>query len=212
MFTGLVAEMGVIASVARRSGGARLSLKAGALAGEAGIGDSICINGACLTVVERQGDILSFDLSDETLRSTNLGELRSGDRVNLEPALRMDSRLGGHFVTGHVDGVGRIRSKTLEGDVYRIVITADRAVAGYLVEKGSVAVDGISLTVVDVYPDGFSLVIIPHTAAVTTIGLKGAGDAVNIEVDILGKYVSKFLAKGKDAGFMRTLRDGGFAP
>ena len=212
MFTGLVAEMGEIASVARRSGGARLSLKAKSLARETGIGDSISINGACLTVVERQGDMLAFDLSDETLRSTNLGELRGGDRVNLEPALRMDSRLGGHFVTGHVDSVGRIRTKTLEGDAYKIIITADSTVTDCLVEKGSVTVDGISLTVVDVYKDGFSLVIIPHTASVTTIGLKGAGDSVNIEVDILGKYVSKFLAKGNDARFMRTLRDGGFAP
>lgn len=211
MFTGLVVEMGEIISLVRKGGGVRLSLRAAVLSGDAVLGDSISINGTCLTVVERAGSTLAFDLSDETLRSTNLGGLKPRDRVNLEPALRMDSRLGGHFMTGHVDGVGRIRSKVLSGDVYTVVIEADRKITGFLVEKGSVAVDGISLTVVDVLPDGFSLVIIPHTAAVTTIGFKAAGDSVNIEVDILGKYVSKFLARGRDARFMQTLTDEGFA-
>jgi len=211
VFTGLVAEMGEIVAVTRQASGARLSLRAGAVADGAALGDSISINGCCLTVVERTGRVLAFDLSDETLRSTNLGGLRPADRVNLEPSLRPDSRMGGHFVTGHVDGVGRVRSKTLSGDVYTIVIGAGSRITDFLVEKGSVAVDGISLTVVDVYPDGFSLVIIPHTASVTTIGAKGPGDSVNIEVDILGKYVSKFLAKGKDARFMQTLSEEGFA-
>ncbi len=211
MFTGLVEEMGEVVSLMKKETGGRLFLDAEKISSDAGIGDSISINGTCLTVVETKGSTLAFDLSDETLRSTNLGSLRIKDRVNLEPSLRPDSKLGGHFVTGHIDGVGRIKSKTAEGSGYKIVIDADELITGFLVEKGSIAVDGISLTVVDVFKDGFSVVIIPHTAAVTTIGFKGAGDTVNIEVDILGKYVSKFLNKKKDSSFMQTLLEEGFA-
>ena len=211
MFTGLIVEMGDVVSLIRKGNGARLSLDAKTLSRDAKLGDSIAINGTCLTVVEIRGNVLSFDLSEETLGSSNLGELKVKDRVNLEPALRLDDRLGGHFVTGHIDGRGKIRSKTLEGDVYKIVIGTEPWIAEYLVEKGSVAVDGISLTVVDVLKDGFSLVIIPHTSRLTTIGFKGTGDSVNVEVDILGKYVSRFLKKEKDAGLMRTLIDKGFA-
>lgn len=210
MFTGLVVEMGEIASVTKRDRGARLFLNAQSLSSEAQIGDSISVNGTCLTVVEMKGKTLGFDMSDETLRSTNLGNLRTKDRVNLEPSLRFDSRLGGHFVTGHIDGVGTIKSKSAAGDVLKIVIGAGEEITQYLVEKGSVAVDGISLTVVDVLSKGFSIVIIPHTAALTTIGFKGPGDTVNIEVDILGKYVSKFLHKGKDSGLMKALSEEGF--
>jgi riboflavin synthase len=211
LFTGLIAEMGEVVSVAAKDGAARLLLNAAAVSSQAEIGDSIAVNGACLTVVEKRGLMLGFDLSDETLRSTDLGELRTKDRVNVEPSLRLDSKVGGHFVTGHIDGVGKIKSKTLTGEVYKIVIAAGKGIADFLVEKGSVAVDGISLTVVDVLREGFSVVVIPHTAKMTTLGFKGAGDSVNIEVDILGKYVSKFLAKGKDSGFMQTLTEEGFA-
>lgn len=211
MFTGLITDVGEVVTLEKGTVGARLALRTARLAPDAGIGDSIAINGTCLTVVEIQGPVLAFELSLETLRSTNLGELRKKDRVNLEPSLRADARLGGHFVTGHIDGVGKIRSKTVAGDAWRIVISTGETIAGSLVEKGSVAVDGISLTVVDVLRDGFSIVIIPHTAKVTTIGMKGAGDSVNIEVDILGKYVRKFLGRGSDAHFMQTLEREGFA-
>ena len=211
MFTGLVVEMGNVVSLTKKGNSARLSLDAKTLSRDAKLGDSIAINGTCLTVVEVKDTVLAFDLSDETLKSSNLGELKARDRVNLEPALRLDDRLGGHFVTGHIDGAGRIRSKTLEGEVYKIVIETEPWMAEYLVEKGSVAVDGISLTVVDVLRDGFSLVIIPHTTRLTTIGFKGPGDRVNVEVDILGKYVLRFLKKGKDANLMRTLMEKGFA-
>jgi len=211
LFTGLVAELGDIVSLEKRGNGARLFLDAKTLSREAKLGDSIAINGTCLTVVEIRGITLAFDISDETLRSSNLGELRVRDKVNLEPALRLNDRLGGHFVTGHIDGIGRLRSKSLEGEVYKIVIETEPWIAEYLVEKGSVAVDGISLTVVDVMRDGFSLVIIPHTAKMTTLGHKAAGDRVNVEVDILGKYVSKYLKKGKDTDLMQTLKASGFA-
>ena len=211
MFTGLVVEMGNVVSLTKKGNSARLSLDAKTLSRDAKLGDSIAINGTCLTVVEVKDTVLAFDLSDETLKSSNLGELKARDRVNLEPALRLDDRLGGHFVTGHIDGAGRIRSKTLEGEVYKIVIETEPWMAEYLVEKGSVAVDGISLTVVDVLRDGFSLVIIPHTTRLTTIGFKGPGDRVNVEVDILGKYVQRFLHNRRDGGLMQTLKEQGFA-
>jgi riboflavin synthase len=210
LFTGLVVEMGEIVSIAKRNDGVRLYLNAGSVSADAQIGDSISVNGTCLTVVEIKGKTLGFDMSDETLRSTNLGSLRAKDRVNLEPSLRLDSRLGGHFVTGHIDGVGTIKSKSAAGDAHKIVIGAGKDITRFLVEKGSVAVDGISLTVVEVLSNGFSIVIIPHTAALTTIGFKGPGDTVNIEVDILGKYVSKFLHKGQDSGLVKALSEEGF--
>jgi len=210
LFTGLILGLGHVSAIARKSGGARLSVDTDGVPLDAGLGDSISINGTCLTVVEIAGRILSFDMSDETLRSTNLGQLRLKDRVNLEPSLRPDSKMGGHFVTGHIDGTGRVISRSLTGDVYRIVIGVDREITGYLVEKGSVAVDGISLTVVDVQPESFSVVIIPHTASMTTIGFRNTGDTVNVEVDILGKYVAKFLGK-KDSRLMDTLVREGFA-
>lgn len=211
MFTGLVLDLAEVVSVSRRGKDARLTLKAPVLAKDASLGDSISVNGTCLTVVERTGELLAFDVSHETLAATNIGELKSRDRVNLEPALRMDGRLGGHFVTGHVDCVGTIASKDTVGNGLKIVIRIEAAFADLLVGKGSVAVDGISLTVVDAMKDGFSIVIIPHTAKLTTIGFKGAGERVNVEVDILGKYVSKFLSKGRDAGLMQTLIREGFA-
>ncbi|MBI4688773.1 MAG: riboflavin synthase [Nitrospirae bacterium] len=214
MFTGLILEMGDITAVKKRSGGAILSLRANEIASDAETGDSISVNGVCLTVTElrTQNSELFFDLSDETLRSSNLGSLKTGDKINLEPSLRANSKIGGHFVTGHVDTVGKIRSKINVGDMMKVEIEAPADVINFLVEKGSVAVDGISLTVVDVLRDGFRVVIIPHTARLTTIGLKSAGDTVNIEVDILGKYVAKFLNKNgsRDSGFMKTLMEGGY--
>lgn len=212
MFTGIIVEMGEIISLKRKTGGASLSLKSEDVARDAKIGDSISINGVCLTAVEAKGGVITFDLSDETLRSTNLGQLKSGDRVNLEPSLRPDSKLGGHFVTGHVDGVGRIRSKTIMGNAFKIEVGVGKDMMDFLVEKGSVAVDGISLTVVDILKDGFTVVIIPHTARLTTMGFKGPGDTVNIEVDILGKYVARFLNRGgnRDSRFMKTLMEEGY--
>ena len=211
MFTGLVAELGEVTRLEKGRVTAGLEVRSRVLSPEASIGDSISVNGVCLTVVEKKGDLLAFDLSDETLRSTNLERLMPRDRVNLEPSLRADSRLGGHFVTGHIDGVGGIRSKAVSGDVIRVEIHSGGRVADLLVEKGSVAVDGVSLTVVDVFKEGFSVVIIPHTARMTTIGYKLAGDSVNIETDILGKYVSRFLGDRKDSRLMQVLTEEGFA-
>jgi riboflavin synthase len=200
VFTGVIIELGEVVLLKKRHTGAVLTAKAPEVSRDAAIGDSISVNGVCLTVVTRSGDILSFDLSDETLRSTNLGRMKPKDKVNLEPSLRPEGKLGGHFVTGHVDGIGTIRSKTVRGDMLHIVINASHEITGYLVKKGSVAVDGISLTVVEVFPDSFSVVIIPHTADVTTIGSKGVGDSVNLEADIIGKYVARFLAGAGQKG------------
>ncbi len=204
--------MGEITSVKKRSGGAILSLKSNEVASTANLGDSISVNGVCLTAVNKNKNELSFDLSEETLRSTNLGSLKKGDNINLEPSLRPDSKIGGHFVTGHVDTVGAILSKFTIGDMLKFEIEAPANIVHFLVEKGSVAVDGISLTVVDILKDRFTLVIIPHTAKLTTLGFKGSGDTVNIEVDILGKYVARFLNRelDKDSRFMKTLMDKGY--
>lgn len=215
MFTGLILEMGELTSLKRRSGGAVLTLKADRIATAAAPGDSIAINGVCLTVVAKNNKELAFDLSDETLGATNLGRLKPGDRINLESSLTPDSKMGGHFVTGHVDSAGKIRSRETSGDMLKFEIEAPPDVLHFLVKKGSVAVDGISLTVVDILKDGFTLIIIPHTARLTTFGFKGPGDTVNLETDILGKYVAKFMNREedkntKDARFMDSLMKGGY--
>jgi riboflavin synthase len=213
MFTGLVSELGEAVSLRRHGGGGGvLAVRAAGAAREAAPGDSIAVNGACLTVTGLRGAELSFDLSSETLRSTTLGTLKPGEKVDIEQSLRADGKLGGHFVTGHVDAVGRIKSRAAEGETLRFEISAPPEVMELLVEKGSVAVDGISLTVVDVLGESFTLVIVPHTAGLTTLGFKGAGDMVNLETDIIGKYVHRFL-KGRAGGddkLMETLMREGF--
>jgi riboflavin synthase len=212
VFTGIIIEMGEIAALEQKGGITRLLLKSKEVIKDAKIGDSVSVNGTCLTIVEITGTAMRFDLSDETMKSTNLGLLKTGDRVNLEPSLRPDSKLGGHFVSGHVDDTGRIKSKIRMGDAFKVEIEVTGRILHFLVEKGSVAVDGISLTVVDILKNSFTIVIIPHTSQLTTIGFKGPGATVNIEVDIIGKYVAKFLHKGmdRDAGFMKTLAEEGF--
>lgn len=217
MFTGLVAEMWELVSLRPAATGAALVLKAGPAGKDAALGDSIAINGVCLTVTSISADgQLSFDVSAETLKSTGLGSLKPGEKVNIEPSLKADGKLGGHFVTGHVDAVGTIKSMGKDGQTWSIEILAPEEVLKYLVDKGSVAVDGVSLTVVKVYGDRFTLVIIPHTALITTIGGKSEGDSVNLEADIIGKYVYNFLGRaggvsGKnDASLMEALRKSGF--
>jgi riboflavin synthase len=216
MFTGLILELGEVVSLVKRNKGARLSIRGRETLAGAANGDSIAINGVCLTVVQLEDRTACFDVSEETLKSTNLGTLKKGNKVNLEPSLRPDSRLGGHFVTGHVEDVGKIRSRTRTGIAEKIEIECPVCVLRFLVEKGSVAVDGISLTVVDVLKDAFSVVIIPHTSAMTTIGFKGVGETVNLEPDILAKYVARFLsfskgdAKSGDGALMEALMKSGF--
>lgn len=178
-----------------REDGARLRVGAPALAAEARIGDSVAVNGVCLTVVDRRGGALDFDAVTETLARTNLGALEAGQRVNLERPLRADGRFDGHIVQGHVDGVARLMFVIEEGNARRLRFQLDPDLARYVVAKGSVALDGVSLTVAGAGEDWLDVVIIPHTWEVTSLGFKNPGESVNVEVDVLAKYVERLIAK-----------------
>lgn len=193
MFTGLVELLGTVAQVSDDGPGRRLTLTAPSLLPGTAVGDSIAVNGCCLTVVALTADGFTFEAGPETLRLTNLGELRPGDRVNLERSLRMGDRLGGHFVTGHIDGLGQIAERRREGDWEFVAFGCPPVLAEQLSPKGSVAVDGISLTLVGVERAGFQVMLISHTLAVTTLGFKSVGSSVNLETDLLAKYVWKCL-------------------
>jgi riboflavin synthase len=192
VFTGIVREVATVAAVAEAEGGIRLELDAPGTAPGVAIGDSVSIGGVCLTVVGIDGPRLAFDAVPETLARTSLGGLAAGSRVNVEPALRAGDPLGGHYVQGHVDGVGTVLSVEPEGDGARIAITAPE-LARYCVEKGSIAVEGVSLTIAALREDGFEVALIPHTLEVTTLGGLAPGDRVNLEADVLAKYVEKLL-------------------
>jgi riboflavin synthase len=192
MFTGLVETLGTVRSVDPDREGQLITLAA-AFASELVVGESVAVNGACLTVVSRDVESCSFQAGPETLARTNLGELVPGDRVNLERSLRLSDRLGGHLVQGHVDGLGRIAERVRQGDWELVWFSSPASLTAQMVSKGSVAVDGISLTLVDVGPDRFSVALIPHTLANTTLGFKPVGAAVNLETDLLAKYVWKYL-------------------
>lgn len=212
MFTGIIEEMGAVRSLQRSGGSARLTVAASKVLEGTALGDSICVNGVCLTVVSLGAAEFSADVAVETLRVTNLGELRNGAKVNLERALQLSARVGGHLVSGHVDAVGRIRERREEGNGWRVVFEAPEAVLRYVIRKGSVAIDGISLTVADVDASGFSVAMIPHTAKLTTLGFKAAGDTVNLESDIIGKYVERLLGgRAPEALSLDLLRKNGFA-
>ena len=192
MFTGLVEALGIVDHVRLDgSGGRYLLITEHALAPEVAIGESVAVNGACLTVVERTADAFRFQAGPETLQRTNLGELAPGDRVNLERAMRLSDRLGGHLVQGHVDGLGRVAERTSRGDWELVWFRCPAELARLMVSKGSVAVDGVSLTLVDVEAERFSVALIPHTLAHTTLGFRRPGDAVNLETDLMAKYVYK---------------------
>jgi len=217
MFTGLVETLGKVTSVEKTGNGIRLSLKP--LSDfEVQLGDSISVNGVCLTVSKGvskyapENSELIFDISPETIRSTNFSELSISDKVNLERALRLSDRLGGHMVTGHVDGVSTISDKRPSGEYTFYKFESSNNILKYVVKKGSIAVDGVSLTVIEVDNRSFSVAIIPHTLKATNIGDKRIGYKVNVEVDIIGKYVEKFLTrKDTDKGLMELLKKKGFA-
>jgi riboflavin synthase len=211
MFTGIIEEMGSVKTLRREAGAARLTISASTVLGGTALGDSICVNGVCLTVVDMGRSAFSADVANETLKVTNLGELQIGQKVNLERALQLSARIGGHLVTGHVDAVGRIREKRQEGNSWRVFIDAPETAHRTIIKKGSVAVDGISLTVADVDKTGFSIAMIPHTAKVTTLGFKSAGDSVNLETDIIGKYVERLLSGRVEGGVnLELLKKTGF--
>jgi riboflavin synthase len=212
MFTGIIEEMGNVKALRREAGAARLTISASTVLDNTALGDSICVNGVCLTVVDIGKSEFSADVANETLRVTNLGDLQVFQKVNLERALQLSSRIGGHLVTGHVDAVGRIRERRQEGNSWRVFIEAPKTAMRYIIKKGSVAVDGISLTVADEDMTGFSIAMIPHTAKLTTLGFKFAGDSVNLETDIIGKYVERLLSGRVEDGLnLEFLRGHGFA-
>ena len=211
MFTGLTEEIGTIRSV--KSGAvATICVSCDRVARDSSVGDSVCVSGACLTVVVVGDGELAFEAVPETLTRSTLKDSRPGDRVNLESSLRAGKMIGGHFVQGHVDGVGTVEGVRDLGRSSQMRIAAPRDVLRYVVEKGSVAVDGVSLTVVSCDETGFVVALIPHTLATTTLGLSKPGDKVNLETDILGKYVEKFLSGARGQGGVTDdlLRDAGF--
>lgn len=193
MFTGLIEEVGIVATVQHRGGSSRLVLDAPLIGPGCRTGDSVSINGVCLTVVAAAGRRLEFEAVAETLRRSNLGELRAGARVNLERALAANGRLGGHFVQGHVDAVGQITRLLPEATSHLVTVEAPPEFMRYVIEKGSVALDGISLTVAGVTPSSFTVAIIPHTWSATTLSDRCPGDRVNLEADLIARYIERLL-------------------
>jgi riboflavin synthase len=202
MFTGIIERVGRIGRIESKGDLSRLYVEMGPAAEGVKLGDSVAVNGACLTVCEIDGKVLAFEAIRETLDKTNLGDLAEGSSVNLERAMRADGRLDGHIVQGHVDGVGRLRELRRSGDDVQFIVDCDADLADLLVDKGSVAIDGVSLTVVTVEPEGFDVALIPTTLAETTLGSKQPGERLNLEADILGKYVKRYLGRitGSEAG------------
>ncbi len=204
MFTGLVEELGIIRAKALGADSARLTIEARKILGDIKTGDSIAVNGVCLTAVEIDGTCFKADVMAETMAKTNLALLKPRDRVNLERALRLGDRLGGHLVTGHIDGVGTITRIERHDIATLVTIWAPPEVMRYIIKKGSVAVDGTSLTVVDFSADSFQVSLIPHTAHATTLGFKKTGDTVNLEGDLVGKYIERLLAARETGGREKT--------
>jgi len=209
VFTGIVEDKGRVVRLERQGPRNRMTLEVPMSLTELSLGDSINVNGVCLTIVEKKGQVITVDISSETLQRTNLSTIREGDEVNLERALRLADRLGGHFVTGHVDGVGTITEERKEGDFLHIRIRMPQSVMKYVVQKGSIAIDGISLTVNECQGDEIRITLIPFTLQRTTLLEKRVGERVNVETDILGKYVEsllgrkRFEGKGFDREFLK---------
>jgi len=194
MFTGIVEELGTIESVEDQGDAVRLGVRAATVLEDTGLGDSISVNGCCLTVVSTDGAVWAADVMQETLDKTSLSGVQPGDRVNLERAVTADQRLGGHIVQGHVDDVGTVVRRTPSEHWEVIEISLPGSLARYLVDKGSITVDGVSLTVVEAGDESFTVSLIPETLARTTLGFRQPGDRVNLEVDVLAKYVERLLA------------------
>jgi riboflavin synthase len=195
VFTGIIEAVGTVAALEPRGSQVAVVVEAPSITSGVRIGDSVAVNGACLTVTKIDGGRLHFDAVRETLDRTSLGDQRVGARVNVERAMRADGRLDGHIVQGHVDGTGRVTSLDRDGDDVRFSVQCDAEITRYLVPKGSVAIDGVSLTVVGVSDAGFDVALIPHTLVATNLGDRRPGDRVNLEADVLGKYVVRYLER-----------------
>ena len=194
MFTGIVREVGVVVEAEEAGGGRALAIRAQATASRTRVGDSIAIDGCCLTTTEVADGTIRFQAVPETIARSTLGALERNEQVNVEPAIRAGEELGGHYVQGHVDAVGRIRSVEAEGQGFRVVVEATEAVLRYCVAKGSVTVDGVSLTVAELADDAFAVALVPHTLEATTLSALRPGQAVNLEADVLAKYVERLVA------------------
>ena len=218
MFTGLVEEIGIVNNISLQGNSGTIAIKASVVTEGTKVGDSIAVNGVCLTVTSLSDDGFTADVMAETVRRSSLGSLKNGDRCNLERAMAADGRFGGHIVSGHIDGTGRVAKVVKEENAIWFTIEADKSLLDYIVEKGSVALDGISLTVAAVSNTDFKVSIIPHTQEATTLYLRKPGDIINIETDVIGKYVAKMM--GRETGSdteesggsitMDFLRDNGF--
>lgn len=194
MFTGIIEELGYIQAIEWHSQGARFHIQASTVLEDVKVGDSLCVNGCCLTVVEHTSKNWRCDVVQETLNRTNLKHLQVGERVNLERSVRYQDRLGGHLVQGHVDETGQILNKQpFSDESWWVTIAASPSILHYVVHKGSIAVDGVSLTIADLKETHFSFAMIPHTAQVTTLGFKQIGESVNLEVDVMAKYVERMI-------------------
>ena len=205
MFTGLIEEIGTVQQIVRGKESCRLTVQCRAALDDCKIGDSIAVNGICVTVTAIGSEAFTADIMPETMRRTTLDRLRVGNAVNLERALKLSDRIGGHLVSGHVDGIGAIIGRDDEENAIRLTIEADADVARYIVVKGSVALDGVSLTVASAAGNRFAIALIPHSADATILGRKRVGDAVNIECDVIGKYVEKLLGGMPDAPRQRDI-------
>ncbi|QGT99607.1 Riboflavin synthase eubacterial/eukaryotic [Candidatus Syntrophocurvum alkaliphilum] len=197
IFTGIIEELGVVKNIVKGANSCKINIQCQEVLSDVKLGDSIAINGVCLTVVEFSKNHFIADVMAETLEKTILKELKSGSQINLERALRLSDRLGGHLVQGHVDGVGTILEKENLDISIIFRIQAPEHVLKYIIPKGSIAIDGISLTVVDVFAESFSVSVIPHTATITTLGQKDTGDKVNLETDIIGRYIERLILNNK---------------
>ncbi|MBW2280955.1 MAG: riboflavin synthase [Deltaproteobacteria bacterium] len=200
MFTGIIEGVGTIDAIERQSERIDLRVRVGVLAEGVSVGDSVALNGCCLTVTAIAGQTLAFQAVPETLALTSIGDRKPGDHLNVERAMRADARLDGHIVQGHVDGTGTVSSVSRQGEDVRIEVGCDESFGDLLVPKGSVALDGVSLTVVDPRPRSFAVALIPHTLAATTLGERVEGDRVNLEADVLGKYVRHYLERISPGG------------
>ncbi|MGD8719361.1 MAG: riboflavin synthase [Candidatus Zixiibacteriota bacterium] len=200
MFTGIVAEIGAVAALERESAGARISVRAERTAGGLAVGDSVAVEGVCLTATAVQGGEFRADVSGETLAASTLGDLRPGDPVNLEAAMALGAPLGGHLVQGHVDGVGTVRELRRAEGGYYLRVEVPPGIGRYVVEKGSVAVSGVSLTAIDVSAEAFGVALIPHTYERTTLQRLRPGSRVNVEADLIAKYVERFVSGGAAEG------------
>lgn len=200
MFTGIVEELGVVEALQVSEAGGRLSVRAPTVADGLRVDESVATNGVCLTVVAVDGEVFSADLAPETLSRSNLGRLAAGDRVCLERSVTLQTRLGGHLVQGHVDGTAVIVERRPEGIQQSIRFEAPPDIRRYVVPKGFIALDGVSLTIVETDPAGFSIALIPHSASLTTLGFKQVGGLVNVEVDVIAKYVERFTAAQAGTG------------